>query len=132
LLKPEVDEEKKSKVYYEAYVSLVADYLVLRFGEKGADELLLEGMYKEWSSPRVVKDIMDHIHSDYKAKKKRSIHLPPGIGQMNNELEDKILLTSLLKNLDKPVSEWTEPTHLFLLLALVTRARECKATRVDP
>jgi hypothetical protein len=51
---------------------------------------------------------------------------------MNNEMEDKILLTSLLKNLDKPVSEWTEPTHLFLLLALVTRARENKLNRSEP
>ncbi|MFH2109948.1 MAG: hypothetical protein ABIJ47_01670 [Candidatus Bathyarchaeota archaeon] len=126
------DESKKpGEVYYEAYVSLVADYLVLRFGEKGAEEILLEGMYKGWASPRVVRDIMDHTATNYKVKDKRSIPLPLGIGQMNNDLEDKILLTSLLKNLDKPVAEWTEPTHLFLLLALVTRARENKMNRAE-
>ena len=126
-------EEAKSpgEVYYEAYVSLVADYLVLRFSEKGAEEILLEGMYKGWASPRVVRDIMDHMATNAKTKD-RSVSLPFGIGQMNNDLEDKILLTSLLKNLDKPVSEWTEPTHLFLLLALVTRARENKLNRSEP
>jgi len=126
------DEAKNpGEVYYEAYVSLVADYLVLRFGEKGAEEILLEGMYKGWASPRVVRDIMDHTATNYKVKDKRSIPLPLGIGQMNSDMEDKILLTSLLKNLDKPVSEWTEPTHLFLLLALVTRARENKMNRAE-
>ena len=109
----------------------MADYLVLRFSEKGAEEILLEGMYKGWASPRVVRDIMDHMATNAKTKD-RSVSLPFGIGQMNNDLEDKILLTSLLKNLDKPVSEWTEPTHLFLLLALVTRARENKLNRSEP
>jgi len=126
------DEAKSpGEVYYEAYVSLVADYLVLRFGEKGAEEILLEGMYKGWASPRVVRDIMDHTATNAKTKDFRA-SLPLGIGQMNNDLEDKILLTSLLKNLDKPVSEWSEPTHLFLLLALVTRARENKLNRSEP
>jgi len=128
----EADEAKNpGEVYYEAYVSLVADYLVLRFGDKGAEEILLEGMYKGWASPRVVRDIMDHTASTSKTKDRRA-PLPFGIGDMNNEMEDKILLTSLLKNLDKPVSEWTEPTHLFLLLALVTRARENKLNRSEP
>jgi len=129
---PGADESKNTgEVYYEAYVSLVADYLVLRFGEKGAEEILLEGMYKGWASPRVVRDIMDHTATNYKVKDRRSLPLPLGIGQMNSDLEDKILLTSLLKNLDKPVAEWTEPTHLFLLLALVTRARENKMNRAE-
>jgi hypothetical protein len=129
---PDSDEAKSpGEVYYEAYVSLVADYLVLRFGEKGAEEILLEGMYKGWASPRVVRDIMDHTATNAKTRDVRA-SLPLGIGQMNNDLEDKILLTSLLKNLDKPVSEWSEPTHLFLLLALVTRARENKLNRSQP
>jgi len=116
------------EVYYEAYVSLVADYLVLRFGEKGSEEILLEGMYKEWASPRVVRDIMDHLSTSSKTMDRRS---SPSVGfsALNSDLEDKILLTSLLRNLDKPAAEWTEPTHLFLLLALVTRARENKLNR---
>jgi hypothetical protein len=128
----DADEAKNpGEVYYEAYVSLVADYLVLRFGEKGSEEILLEGMYKGWASPRVVRDIMDHTASISKTKDRKA-PLPFEMGEMNNEMEDKILLTSLLKNLDKPVSEWTEPTHLFLLLALVTRARENKLNRSEP
>ncbi len=119
------DYEDTSSVYYEAYISLVSDYLVLRFGEKGAEEILLEGMYKGWASPKVVRDIMNSAANRSKDKKENSIAYGLG-GVVNSEIEDKILLTSLLKNLDKPVSEWREPTHLFMLLALVTRARENK------
>ncbi|MBN2335514.1 hypothetical protein JXL21_08125 [Candidatus Bathyarchaeota archaeon] len=128
--------ENPGEVYYEAYISLVADYLVLRIGEKGAEEVLLEGMYKGWASPKVVRDIMDHISTSAKTMNRRGSGLPNGLpygmGMVNSDLEDKILLTSLLKNLDKPASEWTEPTHLFLLLALVTRARENKLNRAEP
>lgn len=121
--------ENSGEVYYEAYISLVADYLVLRFGEKGSEEILLEGMYKEWASPKVVRDIMDHLSTNSKTMDRRSGSPSVGLGTLNSDLEDKILLTSLLRNLDKPAAEWTEPTHLFLLLALVTRARENKLNR---
>ena len=121
--------ENSGEVYYEAYISLVADYLVLRFGEKGSEEILLEGMYKEWASPKVVRDIMDHLSTSSKTRDRRSSSPSVGLGTLNSDLEDKILLTSLLRNLDKPAAEWTEPTHLFLLLALVTRARENKLNR---
>jgi hypothetical protein len=114
-------------VYYEAYVSLVADYLVLRFGEKGTEEILLEGMYKGWASPKVVRDILDHSNNQSRGKDSRL--LPFGVGMMSSDVEDKILLTSLLRNLDRPVTMWEEPTHLFMLLALVTRTRETKLTR---
>jgi hypothetical protein len=122
-------QDNSGEVYYESYVSLVADYLVLRFGEKGSEEILLEGMYKEWASPRVVRDIMDHLSTSSKTMDRRSSSPSVGFGTLNSDLEDKILLTSLLRNLDKPAAEWTEPTHLFLLLALVTRARENKLNR---
>jgi len=121
--------ESSGEVYYEAYISLVADYLVLRFGEKGSEDILLEGMYKEWASPKVVRDIMDHLSKNSKATDRRTNSPSVGLGTLNSDLEDKILLTSLLRNLDKPATEWTEPTHLFLLLALVTRARENKLNR---
>jgi len=121
--------EKSGEVYYEAYISLVADYLVLRFGEKGSEEILLEGMYKEWASPGVVRDIMGHLSTSAKTMDRRSSSPSLGLGTINSDVEDKILVTSLLRNLDKPAAEWTEPTHLFLLLALVTRARENKINR---
>jgi hypothetical protein len=124
-----VRPENSGEVYYEAYISLVADYLVLRFGEKGSEEILLEGMYKEWASPRVVRDIMDHLSTSARTMDSRSNGPSLGLGTINSDVEDKILVTSLLRNLDKPASEWTEPTHLFLLLALVTRAREYKINR---
>jgi hypothetical protein len=110
--------------YYEAYVSLIADYLQIRLGEKGSEEVLLEGMYKEWASPKVVRDIMDKLSSSKKQGKKTTTSLD-GL----SDVEDKMLITSLLRNLNKPVSEWGESTHLFLLLALVSRARENQANR---
>jgi len=124
-----VRPENSGEVYYEAYISLVADYLVLRFGEKGSEEILLEGMYKEWASPRVVRDIMDHFSTSARTMDRGSSGPSLGLGTINSDVEDKILVTSLLRNLDKPAAEWTEPTHLFLLLALVTRARENKINR---
>ncbi len=116
-------EEMETGEYYEAYVSLIADYLRIRLGEKGSEEVLLEGMYKEWASPKVVRDIMDKLSSSKKQGKKS---IQPGLG---SDVEDKMLITSLLRNLDKPVSEWGESTHLFLLLALVSRARENQGNR---
>jgi len=110
--------------YYEAYVSLIADYLRIRLGEKGSEEILLEGMYKEWASPKVVRDIMDKLSSSKKQGKKNT---SPLVGL--SDVEDKMLITSLLRNLDRPVSEWGESTHLFMLLALVSRARENEVNR---
>lgn len=110
--------------YYEAYVNLIADYLQIRLGDKGSEEILLEGMYKEWASPKVVRDIMDKLSSSKKQSKKEAAML---VGL--SDVEDKMLITSLLRNLDKPVSEWGESTHLFLLLALVSRARESHGNR---
>ncbi len=111
--------------YYEAYVGLIADYLQIRLGDKGSEEILLEGMYKEWASAKVVRDIMDKLSSSKKQGKKNTSSL----GAFGNDVEDKMLITSLLRNLDKPVSEWGESTHLFLLLALVSRARENQVNR---
>jgi hypothetical protein len=120
----ELKKEKPEEVYYHAYVSLISEYLLIRFGEKGAEEILLEGMYKGWASPRVIRDIMDYTSANTKAIEHLNITLPLGLGNLSSDLEDKILLTSLLNNLDKPATKWKEPTHLLLLLALVTRARE--------
>ena len=110
--------------YYEAYVSLIADYLQIRLGDKESEEILLEGMYKEWASPKVVRDIMEKLSSSKKKGKKKN---SPLVGL--SDVEDKMLITSLLRNLDRPVSEWGESTHLFMLLALVSRARENQANR---
>jgi len=114
---------------YEAYVSLVGDYLVLRFGQKGAEELLLEGLYRGWASPNVVRDVIDNISARARNQNAQDDAISFGLSFSNTDIEDKILLTSLLRNLDKPVAEWEEPTHLFLLLALVKRTRESKLTR---
>jgi hypothetical protein len=101
--------------YYDAYLSLVSEYMYLRLGDRGAEELLLEGMYKEWASPQVVRDIMDKMSS----KKRRSKPV-----SVKDDIEDRMLITTLLRNLDKPVSDWGASTHLFLLMALVSRARD--------
>jgi len=107
-----------SEDYYDVYVSLVSEYMYLRLGDRGAEELLLEGMYKEWASPHVVRDIMDKMSS----KKRRSKPV-----SAKDDIEDRMLITTLLRNLDKPVSNWGASAHLFLLMALVSRARENNA-----
>ncbi|MBD3171826.1 hypothetical protein GF326_05085 [Candidatus Bathyarchaeota archaeon] len=107
--------------YYETYVNLVANYLQIRLGEKGSEAILLEGMYKEWASPKVVRDIMDKLSSEQTEDGFYSTNL--------SDVEDKLLITSLLRNLDKPVSEWGESTILFLILGLISRARENQANR---
>jgi hypothetical protein len=101
---------------YEAYVGLVSDYMYIRLGDRGAEELLLEGMYKEWASPKVVRDIMDKLSG----KKKRRGN---AVSEEAN-MEDRMLVTTLLRNLDKPTNQWSESTHLFMLMALVSRAKE--------
>ncbi len=110
--------------YYEAYVNLVADYLRLRLGVKGAESVLLEGMYREWASPKVVRDIMEKMTAINKFSSRGLASLDLG-----NGVEDRLLFTALLRNLDKPISTWGESTILFLLLALVSRARENQARK---
>lgn len=108
--------------YYDTYVSLIAEYLTIKFGEEGANQLLLEGLYKGWASPKVVKDVRDNLPSD---AHKWDLS-DRGIGykvESKTNVEDKILFTSLLGSLDKPINEWKEMTQVFLLLALVKSAR---------
>ncbi len=105
--------------FYEAYVGLVADYMYIRLGDRGAEELLLEGMYKEWASPKVVRDIMDKL-SGKKRRRGKSVTEEANV-------EDRMLITTLLRNLDKPTREWSDSTHLFMLMALVSRAKETMA-----
>lgn len=102
--------------YYESYVGLMADYMYIRLGDQGAEEILLEGMYKEWASPKVVRDLMDKLSGKKRRRGKSA-------GEETNA-EDRMLITTLLRNLDKPTNQWSESTHLFLLMALVSRAKE--------
>jgi|GEM_PF-1952772 hypothetical protein len=102
--------------YYEAYVGLVSDYMYIRLGDQGAEELLLEGMYKEWASPNVVRDLMDKLSSK-KQRRGKAVNSEANV-------EDRMLITTLLRNLDKPTNQWSESTHLFMLMALVSRAKE--------
>jgi len=103
--------------YYEAYVTLVAGLLFLRLGEKGANEMLSECVRKGWASAKVIGDIIDTIR--ILKLYKRGANDKARITYLNIDLEDKMLLASLLKKLDKPVIEWREPTHILLLLSLL-------------
>jgi hypothetical protein len=113
---PVFDGTQDSADNYEAYVGLVTDYMYIRLGDQGAEELLLEGMYKEWASPNVVRDIMDKL-SGKKQRRGKTVNLEANV-------EDRMLITTLLRNLDKPTNQWSESTHLFMLMALVSRAKE--------
>ena len=123
-------EDESHGVYYEAFVSLIGEYLVLRFGQGQAQQILMEGLYKGWASPRVVRDVIDAVRSKPRKLDEPGPTLDFGTSYFSNvRVEDKILITTLLKNLDKPMSPQEEPTQLFLLLALVSKAREGEPTR---
>ncbi|HDJ21680.1 MAG TPA: hypothetical protein ENF19_00565 [Candidatus Bathyarchaeota archaeon] len=81
-------------------------------------------MYREWASPKVVRDIMEKMTAINKFSSRGLASLDLG-----NGVEDRLLFTALLRNLDKPISTWGESTILFLLLALVSRARENQARK---
>lgn len=108
--------------YYDTYVSLIAEYLTIKFGEEGASQLLLEGLYKGWASPKVVKDVRDNLPPDSQKWDISDRGIGYKVGSKTN-VEDKILFTSLLGSLDKPINEWKEMTQVFLLLALVKSAK---------
>jgi hypothetical protein len=120
----ELEEESGESSYYEAYVSLIGEYLVIKFGQNSAQQILLEGLYKGWASPKVVRDVIDVVRSKKKMDEPEPSFDFTGAAVNNVRIEDKILITTLLKNLDKPMNPRDEPTQLFMLLALVQKARE--------
>jgi hypothetical protein len=111
-------------LYYDTYVSLLAEYLTIKFGEKNARQLLLEGLYKGWASPRVIKDVRDNLPSDSKGWDIAEAAMGYSVAESKTDVEDRILFTSLLGSLDKPVNEWKEITQVFLLLSLVNCAKK--------
>jgi hypothetical protein len=124
------EEDNGSGVYYEAFVSLIGEYLVLRFGQGQAQQILMEGLYKGWASPKVVRDVIDAVRSKPRKMDEPEPTLDFGTSYFSNvRVEDKILITTLLKNLDKPMSPQEEPTQLFLLLSLVSKTREGEPNR---
>ena len=121
---PELLEDPGESAYYEAYVSLIGEYLLLRFGQSAAQQILLEGLYKGWASPKVVRDIIDVVRSKKKIDEPEPAFDFTGNAVNSVRIEDKLMITTLLKNLDKPMNPRDEPTQLFMLLALVQKARE--------
>ena len=111
-------------LYYDTYVSLLAEYLTIKFGEKNARQLLQEGLYKGWASPRVIKDVRDNLPSDSKGWDIAEAAMGYNVAESKTDVEDRILFTSLLGSLDKPVNEWKEITQVFLLLSLVNCAKK--------
>ena len=115
---------------YTAYIQLVSEYLALRFGRRGAERLLLNEVTKDQASPRVVKDVLDSLS----VRASKEDEEPVGSGTFglslhNADLDDRIMITMLLKNLDKPLAEWGSTAILYLLTVLVKRSSEGKITR---
>lgn len=124
------DENGGGGVYYEAFVSLIGEYLVLRFGQVQSQQILMEGLYKGWASPKAVRDVIDAVRSKPRKLEEPEPTLDFGTSYFSNvKVEDKILITTLVKNLDKPLSPQEEPSQLFLLLALVSKARDGEPRR---
>lgn len=118
------DMDGPHSTYYDTYVSLIAEYLTIKYGEEGANQLLLEGLYKGWASPRVVKDVRDNLPADSKKWDITDRSLGYKVAETQTNVEDKILFTSILGSLDKPLNEWKEMTQVFLLLALVKSTKK--------
>jgi hypothetical protein len=114
---------------YQAYIQLVSEYLAIRFGRRGAEVLLLNEIAKNQASPRVVKDILDCLSSRVNKIEDQEEALPFKYSLQNADLDDKILITTLLQNLDKPTNSWGSAALLFMLTTLVKRASEVKISR---
>ncbi|MCX6653937.1 MAG: hypothetical protein NTY03_02320 [Candidatus Bathyarchaeota archaeon] len=114
---------------YQAYIQLVSEYLAIRFGRRGAEVLLLNEIAKNQASPKVVKDILDCLASRVNKLEEQEEALPFKYSLQNADLDDKILITTLLQNLDKPTSSWSSAALLFMLTTLVRRASEVKLSR---
>lgn len=125
------DMDSPHSSYYDTYVSLIAEYLTIKYGEEGANQLLLEGLYKGWASPRVVKDVRDNLPADSKKWDITDRSLGYKVAETQTNVEDKILFTSLLGSLDKPLNEWKEMTQVFLLLALVKSTKKSDSLMGD-
>jgi hypothetical protein len=126
----ELDESSLKDGNYTAYIQLVAEYLALRFGRRGAERILLNEVTKNQSSPKVVRDILDSLA--VRAVKDEDEAMDPrtlSISLPTADLDDKIMITLLLKSLDKPLSEWGSIAILYLLTVLVKRSTEVKLAR---
>lgn len=100
--------------YYEIYVTTVAGLLFLRLGERGSRELLSEYLRKGWASPKTIVDILDSIRITGTYAQENGFNSNPL--DVNIDLEDKMLLTSVLKKLDKPFDQCREEIYIPLLL----------------
>jgi hypothetical protein len=115
---------------YTAYTQLVSEYLANRFGRRGAERLLLNEVTRNQASPRVVKDILDHLAIHPLKEEDDSVQPRTlTLSSHNSDLDDRIMITILLKNLDKPVSTWGSTAILYLLSVLVKRSADSKFTR---
>ena len=115
---------------YIVYTQLVSEYLANRFGRRGAERLLLNEVTRNQASPRVVKDILDSLSIHALKDVEESVEPRTlSLSANNADLDDKIMITLLLKNLDKPLSEWGSTAILYLLTVLVKRTAEGKLTR---
>ncbi|MCD6530178.1 hypothetical protein J7L06_07855 [Candidatus Bathyarchaeota archaeon] len=100
--------------YYEIYVNTVAGLLFLRLGERGSREILSEYIRKGWASPKTILDILDSIRITSTYAQENGFNA--NYLDVNIDLEDKMLLTSVLKKLAKPFDQCREEIYIPLLL----------------
>jgi len=103
--------------YYEIYTTILSGLLVLNLGEEGALKLINEYVLKGVTSPKVAKDLIDHI----KMMKVHdsSFQNKPRLTYFNLDLEDYMLIMRLLKKMSTGDLRLDEHTHLLLLLSLL-------------
>jgi len=103
--------------YYEVYVTLVAGLLFLKLGEKGAVELVSEYAMRGGIPPKVASDLIDHLRmmklyvSNFKEKAKLIC--------FDLDIEDYMLMITLLKKMRQGGLKLDESTHILLLISLL-------------
>ena len=107
--------KESSLTYRTAYLMLVAEYLLLRVGERKADLLLTDYAKKGWISPTIIRDLLDILNllKPYNLKFN---------SQDENSLEDEIdvddhlLIINFLKKIEDFSIKEEDPINILFML----------------
>ena len=103
--------------YRTAYLMLVAEYLLLRIGERKADLLLTDYAKKGWISPTIIRDLLDILNllkpynSKFNSQDENSLE-----GEV--DIEDHLLIINFLKKIEDFSVKEEDPINILFMLFL--------------
>ena len=103
--------------YRTAYLMLVAEYLLLRVGERKADLLLTDYAKKGWISPTIIRDLLDILNllkpynSKFNSQDENSLE-----GEV--DIEDHLLIINFLKKIEDFSVKEEDPINILFMLFL--------------